>query len=46
MATYLLVDTMNTFFRAKHVVRGDISEKVGMGTTCYTKCNQQMLQTI
>ena len=30
MATYLLVDTMNTFFRARHVVRGDVSEKVGM----------------
>lgn len=30
MATYILVDTANTFFRARHVVRGDISEKVGM----------------
>ncbi len=28
--TYILVDTANTFFRARHVVRGDISEKVGM----------------
>ena len=30
MTTYILVDTANTFFRARHVVRGDISEKVGM----------------
>ena len=30
MKTYILVDTANTFFRARHVVRGDISEKVGM----------------
>jgi 5'-3' exonuclease len=28
--TYILVDTANTFFRARHVVRGDTSEKVGM----------------
>ena len=28
--TYILVDTANTFFRARHVVRGEISEKVGM----------------
>jgi 5'-3' exonuclease len=28
--TYILVDTANTFFRARHVVRGDASEKVGM----------------
>ena len=28
--TYILVDTANTFFRARHVVRGDNSEKVGM----------------
>jgi 5'-3' exonuclease len=28
--TYILVDTANTFFRARHVVRGDIEEKVGM----------------
>ena len=27
---YILVDTANTFFRARHVVRGDASEKVGM----------------
>jgi 5'-3' exonuclease len=30
MANYILVDTMNTFFRARHVVRGDIDIKVGM----------------
>ena len=30
MATYILVDTANTFFRARHVVRGDIDTKVGM----------------
>ena len=30
MATYVLVDTMNTFFRARHVVRGDLDTKVGM----------------
>ena len=28
--TYILVDTANTFFRARHVVRGDANEKVGM----------------
>ena len=30
MANYILVDTANTFFRARHVVRGDIDTKVGM----------------
>tara|TARA_R110002074_G_scaffold26383_1_gene77549 strand:+ start:1014 stop:2000 length:987 start_codon:yes stop_codon:yes gene_type:complete len=30
MATYVLVDTANTFFRARHVVRGDIDTKAGM----------------
>ena len=30
MSTYVLVDTANTFFRARHVVRGDIDTKVGM----------------
>ena len=30
MATYILVDTASTFFRARHVVRGDIDTKVGM----------------
>ena len=30
MATYILVDTANTFFRARHVVRGDIDTKLGM----------------
>jgi len=28
--TFILVDTANTFFRARHVIRGDASEKVGM----------------
>jgi 5'-3' exonuclease len=28
--TYILVDTANTFFRARHVVRGSIEDKVGM----------------
>ena len=28
--TYILVDTANLFFRARHTVRGDLSEKVGM----------------
>ena len=28
--TYILVDTANTFFRARHVVRGDLTDKVGM----------------
>jgi len=30
MATYILVDSANTFFRARHVVRGDIETKTGM----------------
>ena len=30
MTTYILIDTANTFFRARHVVRGDIDTKVGM----------------
>lgn len=30
VSTYILVDTANTFFRARHVVRGDIDTKVGM----------------
>ena len=28
--THLLVDTANTFFRARHVIRGNTSEKIGM----------------
>ena len=28
--TYILVDTANTFFRARHVMRGDLNDKVGM----------------
>ena len=27
---HILVDTANTFFRARHVIRGDTSEKIGM----------------
>ena len=27
---YVLVDTANTFFRARHVVRGELDMKVGM----------------
>src|SRR6056300_1348307 len=30
MKTYILVDTANTFFRARHVIRGDLDTKVGM----------------
>jgi 5'-3' exonuclease len=30
MITYILVDTANTFFRARHVIRGDLDTKVGM----------------
>lgn len=30
MATYLLVDTANCFFRSRHVVRGDLDTKLGM----------------
>ena len=45
MATYLLVDTMNTFFRARHVVRGNVSEKVGMAIhitlNAINKCYKQ-----
>ncbi len=28
--TYLLIDTANVFFRARHVVRGNLEDKVGM----------------
>lgn len=28
--TYILVDTANTFFRARHVTRGSLEDKVGM----------------
>jgi 5'-3' exonuclease len=28
--TYILVDSANTFFRARHVVRGNLEDKVGM----------------
>lgn len=30
MSTYIIVDTMNTFYRARHAVRGDIDLKAGM----------------
>ena len=30
MATYILVDSANTFFRSRHVVRGDTDIKLGM----------------
>ena len=30
MSTYILVDTANTFFRARHVIRGDLTTKIGM----------------
>jgi 5'-3' exonuclease len=28
--TYILVDTANTFFRARHVIKGDLNDKIGM----------------
>lgn len=28
--TYILIDTANTFFRARHTVRGNLEDKVGM----------------
>jgi 5'-3' exonuclease len=28
--TYILVDTANTFFRARHVIRGDLNDKIGI----------------
>jgi len=28
--TYIIVDAANTFFRARHVVRGDLNDKIGM----------------
>ena len=28
--TYIIIDTANCFFRARHVVRGDADEKIGM----------------
>lgn len=30
MTTYILVDTANTFFRARHVIKGDADTKIGM----------------
>jgi len=28
--TYIIVDTANTFFRARHGIRGDLNDKIGM----------------
>ena len=28
--TYIIVDTANTFFRARHAIRGDLNDKIGM----------------
>jgi 5'-3' exonuclease len=28
--TYILIDTANVFFRARHITRGDLNDKVGM----------------
>ena len=43
--THILVDTANTFFRARHVIRGDTSEKVGMAIhvtlNAINKCYKQ-----
>lgn len=30
MKTYILVDTANTFFRARHAIRGSLEDKIGM----------------
>ena len=30
MMSYILVDAANMFFRARHVVRGDMNTKIGM----------------
>lgn len=30
MKTYILIDTANTFFRARHSIRGSLEDKVGM----------------
>ncbi len=27
---YIIVDTANTFFRARHVIKGALNEKIGM----------------
>ena len=49
MATYLLVDTMNTFFRARHVVRGDAETKIGMAIhitlNAINKCYRKLCST-
>jgi 5'-3' exonuclease len=36
--THILVDTANTFFRARHVIRGDTSEKIGMAIHITMNC--------
>jgi len=36
--TYILIDTSNLFFRARHVVRGDIDTKVGMALHITLNC--------
>ena len=30
MKTYILIDTLNTFYRARHIVRGNLDDKIGM----------------
>lgn len=30
MKTYIIVDTANTFFRARHAIRGSLEDKIGM----------------
>ena len=40
--THILVDTANTFFRARHVIRGDLNEKIGMAL--HITFNQQYVK--
>jgi 5'-3' exonuclease len=44
MNTYILIDTMNTFFRARHSVRGDIDMKVGMALHVTLGCIRKAWQ--
>ena len=44
--TYILVDTANTFFRARHVVRGDANEKVGMANAYYLEQYSQGMERL
>ena len=30
MMTHIIIDTANMFFRARHVVKGDLDTKIGM----------------